>query len=140
MKHISILGLIAFIIISLFASSCQEDRIEIEQQYKFKFTHMPIPTEIAKNGKVEIRCKLESEGKYKDSQYRIRYFPRKGEGFLQVENESPFLPNDYYELKHKEFRMYYKAISSGKHQFDVYIEDNFGQLEKVSFEFDTKEA
>ncbi len=138
-KNISILSVISLMMIALFVSSCEDDRLEVQQAYKFEFSHMPIPVQITKNKPIEIRCKLQSEGNYKEAKYSIRYFQKEGEGLLQIGNKSSFFPNDNYPLEHKEFRLYYTAVSEGKHQFDVYVEDNFSQMQKVSFEFDVKE-
>lgn len=139
MKYLSILSLLFFVAIGLFVTSCENDRLEIQQAYTFTLSHMPIPTQILKNTPVEIRCKLQSEGDYQGTKYTIRYFQNDGLGLLNIGNKSSFYPNDKYPLEQKEFRLYYTAISQGKHQFDVYIEDNFGQIQKVSFEFDVKE-
>lgn len=138
MKYLSILSLLFFVAIGLFVTSCENDRLEIQQAYTFTLSHMPIPTQILKNTPVEIRCKLQSEGDYQGTKYTIRYFQNDGLGLLNIGNKSSFYPNDKYPLEQKEFRLYYTAISHGKHQFDVYIEDNFGQIQKVSFEFDVK--
>ncbi len=121
----------------MLVTSCENDRLEVQQTYQFTLSHMPIPTEIDIFKRTEIRCKLKSEGDYQDVKYTIRYFQNEGEGLLQINDNSPFYPNDRYPLEHKEFRLYYTAVSEGKHQFDVYVEDNFGQMQKVSFEFDT---
>lgn len=139
MKYLSILSLLFFVAIGLFVTSCENDRLEIQQAYTFTLSHMPIPTQILKNTPVEIRCKLQSEGDYQGTKYTIRYFQNDGLGLLNIGNKPSFYPNDSYPLEYKEFRLYYTAISQGKHQFDVYIEDNFGQIQKVSFEFDVKE-
>ncbi|MBS9768752.1 MAG: DUF3872 domain-containing protein, partial [Flavobacteriaceae bacterium] len=43
---------------------CEDDRLEVQQAYKFELSHMPIPVQIIKNKPIEIRCKLQSEGDY----------------------------------------------------------------------------
>lgn len=139
MKHLSVLSLITAIVISLILGSCKEDKLEIQQAYEFTLTHMPIPTEVEKNETVEIPCNLVSEGNYQEAKYTIRYFQNQGVGNLAFANQKPFEPNDTYALQQKEFYLYYTALSGGQHQFDVYVEDNFGQMQKVSFEFDVKE-
>ncbi len=136
-KYISILSVVSLMIVALFVTSCEDDRLEVQQVYKFELSHMPIPAQIIKNIPVEIRCKLQSEGDYQEAKYSIRYFQNEGLGLLKIDNKPSFYPNDSYPLEHKEFRLYYTAVSEGKHQFDVYLEDNFGQIQKVSFEFNT---
>lgn len=138
MKSISILGLLFFVATSIIATSCKDDLLEIQQAYAFNLTYLPIPSDITENGTVEIRCTLEVEGNYEGTSYQIRYFQNEGNGQLRLENQTPFIPNDSYELSEKEFRLYYTAQSKQNHQFDVYITDNFGQTKKVMFEFGTQ--
>lgn len=138
MKTISILGLVIFVIISIVATSCKDESLSIQQAYTFKLTHLPIPSDVTENGTVEIRCTLETEGNYENAIYNIRFFQNKGNGQLFLENMPLAVPNDLYPLKQQEFRLYYRAQSAQNHQFDVYVEDNFGQTEKVSFEFRTQ--
>ncbi len=130
-KYISILSVISLMLVALFVTSCENDRLEVQQAYKFELSHMPIPVQIIKNKPIEIRCKLQSEGDYQEAKYNIRYFQNEGLGLLKI-------PNDSYPLEYKEFRLYYTAVSEGKHQFDVYVEDNFGKIFKKSFEFNIK--
>ncbi len=135
-KYIAILvSMIGLVVMSLFVISCEDDRLEVQQAYEFSLNHMPIPTKIHKGDKVEMRCELSSEGNYKDAKYTIRYFQNEGIGLLQMDNKPPLYQNDRYDLKLKEFRLYYTAVSKGQHKFDVYIEDNFGKTVKKSFEF-----
>lgn len=137
MKNNVIIGLICWVCISLF-TSCTDEQLDIQQDYGFKITHLPIPKEISENGMVEIRCELEAEGNYQDANYTIRFFQNEGKGQLFLEDTFLEIPNDRYPLENKVFRLYYKAMSSQNHQFDVYIEDSFGQVEKVGFKFDTQ--
>ncbi len=138
MKTISIIGLVVFVIISIVATSCKDEALDIQQAYTYKLTHLPIPAAIPKNGTVEIRCTLEREGNYENAIYNIRFFQNEGNGQLFLEDTLLAVPNDLYPLDQKTFRLYYTAQSTENHQFDVYIEDNFGQTEKVSFEFGTQ--
>lgn len=138
MKIISILGLIAFIITSILATACSDEELDIKKAYSYKLTHLPIPAEVAKNGTVEIRCTLEKQGDYKDATFKIRFFQNEGKGELFLEKKPLVFPNDLYPLDKDTFRLYYKAESTESHQFDIYIEDNLGQTEKVSFEFRTQ--
>lgn len=138
MKTISILGLVIFVIISIVATSCKDDSLDVQQAYTFKLTHLPIPSDVIENGTVEIRCTLETEGNYENAIYNIRFFQNEGNGQLFLENMPFSVPNDLYPLESKIFRLYYTAQSTENHQFDVYVEDNFRQTEKVSFEFGTQ--
>lgn len=137
MKNTIIIRLVFWMLISL-CISCTKEKLDIQKAYTFKMTHLPIPSDIPENGTVEIRCLLESKGNYQDTKYTIRFFQNVGKGQLFLEDMLLEIPNDKYELRYKEFRLYYKAISAEDHAFDVYIEDNFGQIEKVEFEFASK--
>ena len=138
MKTISILGLIAFVITSILATACSKESLDIQQAYTYKLTHLPIPEGIAEKGTIEIRCTLEKQGDYEDATFNIRFFQNEGNGWVFLEDTPLAIPNDLYPLNKDTFRLYYTANSTENHQFDVYIEDNFGQSEKVSFEFRTQ--
>ncbi|WP_271784541.1 TraQ conjugal transfer family protein [Aquimarina algiphila] len=137
MKTISILGLVAFVITSILATACSKENLDIQQAYTYKLTHLPIPEVIAEKGTIEIRCTLEKQGDYEDANFNIRFFQNEGKGWLFLEETPLAIANDLYPLDKDTFRLYYTANSTENHQFDVYIEDNFGQSEKVSFEFRT---
>ncbi|WP_010522868.1 TraQ conjugal transfer family protein [Aquimarina agarivorans] len=138
MKIISVIGLIIFIISSILATACSKEELDIQKAYSYQLTHLPIPEEIVKNETVEIRCTLDKQGDYKDAIFKIRFFQNEGKGWLFLEDKPLETPNDLYPLNKDTFRLYYTANSTENHQFDVYIEDNFGQSEKVSFEFRTQ--
>ena len=53
-------------------------------------------------------------------------------------NGKIFKPNDRYPLNKEEFRLYYTSASTDQQAIDVYVEDNFGQTEKLSFEFNSQ--
>ncbi|WP_299664534.1 TraQ conjugal transfer family protein [uncultured Polaribacter sp.] len=137
MKTNSIIGLVLILIMAI---SCKDETLEIQQAYTFKLTHLPIPSDVPENGTVEIRCTLETAGNYKEAIYKIRFFQNEGKGRLFLENMHLSVPNDLYAIEHRNFRLYYKAESKQNHQFDVYVEDTFGQTEKVSFEFGAQES
>ena len=46
-----------------------------------------------------------------------------------------FTPNDRFPLESEIFRLYYTSTSTDQQTIDIYIEDNFGQVEKVLFSF-----
>ena len=41
-------------------------------------------------------------------------------------------------LTKEEFRLYYSSASTDQQTIDVYVEDNFGQTAKLSFEFNSQ--
>ena len=53
-------------------------------------------------------------------------------------NGTVFKPNDRYPLTKEEFRLYYTSASTDQQTIDVYVEDNFGQKVKLSFEFNSQ--
>ena len=55
-----------------------------------------------------------------------------------MDNGTIFKPNDRYPLTTEEFRLYYTSASSDQQTIDVYVEDNFGQTAKLSFEFNSQ--
>ena len=55
-----------------------------------------------------------------------------------MDNGTVFKPNDRYPLNKEEFRLYYTSASTDQQTIDVYVEDNFGQTVKLSFEFNSQ--
>lgn len=99
---------------------------------------MPVPLEIKQGETVEIRFQIEREGKYKDTKYYIRYFQPSGTGVMKTSEGLQFTPNDRYPLSDTIFRLYYTSMSASQQTIDVYVEDSFGQVEKVTFSFTNK--
>ena len=99
---------------------------------------MPVQKHIVKEQTAEIRCTLKRQGRFEDARYTICYFQPDGKGRLKMDNGTVFKPNDSYPLTKEEFRLYYTSASSGQQTIDVYVEDNFGQTVKLSFEFNSQ--
>ena len=93
---------------------------------------------IVKGQTAEIRCTLKREGDFADTRYTIRYFQPDGKGRLKMDDGTVFKPNDRYPLTKEVFRLYYTSASSDQQTIDVYVEDNFGQMVKLSFEFNSQ--
>ena len=96
---------------------------------------MPVLKRIVKGQTAEIRCTLKRQGWFEDARYTIRYFQPDGKGRLKMDDGTVFKPNDRYPLTKEEFRLYYTSASTDQQTIDVYVEDNFGQTVKLSFEF-----
>lgn len=127
-------------IIVLFASctfACN-DKLDIQQVYKFSLATMPVQNQITENETVEIRFEIKREGQYKDTKYYIRYFQPSGEGSLKTSDGIEFTPNDRYPLANAIFRLYYTSRSTDQQTIDLFVEDSFGQVEKVTFSFTNK--
>ena len=112
--------------------------LDIQQAYPLMIETMPMQKHIAKGQTAEIRCTLKRQGRFEDARYTIRYFQPDGKGRLKMDNGTIFKPNDRYPLTTEEFRLYYTSASSDQQTIDVYVEDNFGQTAKLSFEFNSQ--
>ena len=121
----------------LLLSACNS-QLDIQQQYSFTLSAMPVPKSLEIGETVEIRMKLLREGYFEDTEYYIRYFQVDGAGDLKLEDGTIFLPNDLYKLTEDAFRLYYTSKSTDQQKIDVYVEDNFGQTEQISFNFNNK--
>ena len=118
-------------------SSCTPE-LDVQQSYDFSLQTLPVQKDIVKGAVAEIRCSLKAEGDFKDTHYTIRYFQPDGKGELRLEDGTLLSPNDRYWLPRKEFRLYYTAVSADRQTIDVYVEDNFGQAVKLSFNFNNE--
>lgn len=117
-------------------SSCNDNKLEIEQNFPFEVNVMPVPSGIKEHQTVEIRISLQTASIYSGTTYSIRYFQYHGNGKLQYNDDPPYLPNDEYALPQKQFRLYYTSESAESHKFSIWITDNFGNEKQIDFEFD----
>lgn len=119
-------------------SSCINEELEIQQNFPFEVSVMPVPKDIAKEETVEIRIKIQPSGNFSETQYYFRYFQFDGTGTLKYYNDIPYSQNDSYELKNKEFRLYYTSTSLMSQNFKIWIIDNFGNEKELEFQFGNK--
>lgn len=131
----SVLTYVVAMVFSITLLSCEKDNLNVQQDYPFEVTVMPVPKSIANGQTVEIRVTVERPGKYAGASYYIRYFQPDGTGTLRYYDNAPFKPNDIYALPETQFRLYYTSKSTVKQVFDVWISDNFGNEKRVTFEF-----
>lgn len=122
-------------LVSLVLISC-ESELEIQQSYPFTVETMPVPKELNRNETAEIRCELKSEDDFDGTVYTIRYFQYDGKGSLKLDNGLEFKPNDRYLLENRTFRLYYTSLCDEAQNFIVVVEDNWGNMTEMEFDFD----
>lgn len=125
------------VLMGIVFNSCQDNDLEMKQNFSFDVKVMPIPSKIKEGEIVEIRIILETAGNFSETKYSIRYFQFEGNGKLQRYSDEPYLPNDEYILPEKQFRLYYTSQSSESHQFSIWIKDSYGNEKRIDFEFDS---
>ena len=121
----------------LLLSACNS-QLDIQQQYPFTLSAMPVQKSIVIDETAEIRMKIIREGHFEETEYYIRYYQPDGTGDLKLEDGTVLLPNDLYKLTEGVFRLYYTSRSTDQQKIDIYVEDNFGQTEQISFNFNNK--
>jgi hypothetical protein len=131
------LSLIVFVSV---LHSCDKE-LDVKTDFPFLLQVMPVPKNIAKGETITIRCTLKTDGNYEGTIYRIRYFQFDGAGKLLLgEGKKLTLkPNDSYLLPEQVFRMYYVSESTISQAFDVWVYDNKGNEQKVSFQFNSSD-
>ena len=55
-----------------------------------------------------------------------------------MDDGTVFKPNDRYPLTRDTFRLYYTSLSTDRQTIDIYLEDNFGQLQQRTFNFNNE--
>ena len=139
-KLLSLLGVMgALSLIGFCLPSCTPE-LAVRQDYSFSLSTLPVQKDIVKGAVAEIRCALSAEGDFKDTRYTIRYFQPDGKGELRLDDGTLLSPNDRYPLMKEEFRLYYPSHSADRQTIDVYIEDNFGKVQQLTFAFNNKKA
>ena len=137
MKKIKGFLMLALAAVGTLLTAC-DDELDVKQAYAFRLETMPVQTRIVRGETVEIRCTLVREGKYDGAQYTIRCFQPDGKGELRMDDGTLFLPNNRYPLTKEVFRLYYTSASSDQQTIGIYVEDNFGQCEQLSFRFNNE--
>ena len=137
MNSIWVMGVLALAVFCL--SACDRE-LDVRQSYPFTVETMPVQKDIVKGQTAEIRCTLKREGNFAGTRYTIRYFQPDGKGTLRMDNGTAFKPNDRYPLTKEVFRLYYTSASTDRQTIDVYVEDNFGQIAKLSFNFNNEKT
>lgn len=134
-KILNTLWVMGVLALALFCLSACTRELDVQQSYPFSVEAMPVQKSIAKGETAKIRCTLKREGYFADTRYTIRYFQPDGKGTLKMDDGTLFQPNDRYPLTKEEFRLYYTSLSTDHQTIDIYVEDNHGQLQHLSFDF-----
>jgi len=137
-KVISNMVMCGSIVTAIFCCSACDNKLDIQQAYPFTVETMPVQTEIIKGETAEIRCELKRDGQYDETTYTIRFFQSEGKGSLRMNDGTVFKPNDRYPLNKEIFRLYYTSASTDQQTIDVYVEDNFGQVVQLTFDFNNE--
>ena len=126
--------------LAVFCLSACDRELDVQQSYPFTVETMPVQKNIIRGQTADIRCTLKRGGEFADTHYTIRYFQSDGKGLLRMDNGTIFKPNDRYLLTKDVFRLYYTSLSSDRQTIDVYVEDNFGRVQQLTFSFNNEKA
>jgi hypothetical protein len=118
----------------LFLTNSCTDELEIQKDYAFAVSYLPVPKRLKKGETAEIRLELVRSGKYADTKYYVRYFQPDGKGNLTLDGRT-LNPNDGYEVKKETFRMYYTSQCEVQQVIDLTFYDNFRNQVKLTFSF-----
>ena len=129
------LGLLA--VVSLCLPACDRE-LEVQQAYDFTLETMPVQKDLRRGETAEIRCSLKRAGRFAGARYTLRYFQSEGKGMLRLDKGAALKPNDRYPLVREEFCLYYTSQMLARQTIDVYIEDNFGVMKRLTFDFNSK--
>ena len=128
-------GLLA--VVSFCLPACDRE-LEVQQAYDFTLETMPVQKDLRRGETAEIRCSLKRAGRFAGARYTLRYFQSEGKGMLRLDKGAALKPNDRYPLVREEFRLYYTSQMLARQTIDVYIEDNFGVMKRLTFDFNSK--
>ncbi|MCI6671637.1 MAG: DUF3872 domain-containing protein [Prevotella sp.] len=137
-KKLNTIWVMGVLALAVFCLSACDRELDVQQSYPFTVETMPVQKDIIKGQTAEIRCTLKRGGDFADTHYTIRYFQPDGKGTLKMDDGTVFKPNDRYPLTKDVFRLYYTSLSTDRQTIDVYVEDSFGQMAKLSFEFNSQ--
>ena len=124
-------------VVSFCLPACDRE-LEVQQAYDFTLETMPVQKDLRRGETAEIRCSLKRAGRYAGARYTLRYFQNEGKGMLRLDKGAALKPNDRYPLVREEFRLYSTSQMLARQTIDVYIEDNFGVMKRLTFDFNSK--
>lgn len=124
-------------VVSLCLPACDRE-LEVQQAYDFMLETMPVQKDLRRGETAEIRCSLKRAGRFAGAHYTLRYFQSEGKGMLRLAKGATLKPNDRYPLAREEFCLYYTSQMLARQTIDVYIEDNFGTMKRLTFDFNSK--
>ena len=128
-------------VFSFLALVACDNELDIRQEYPFTVESMPVADEIVNGETVEIRLEIKPEGNFSGTVYTLRYFQPDGKGSLKMEDGTVLKPNVCYLLIEWKFRRYYTSQSGKESQtIDLYFEDNWGNLQQLTYDFNGKDA
>ena len=139
-KILSSIWVMDVLAIAVFCLSACDRELDVQQSYPFTVEVMPVQKDIVKGQTAEIRCRLKRGGDFADTHDTIRSFQSDGKGTLKMDNGMVFKPNDRYPLTKDVFRLYYTSLSADRQTIDVYVEDNFGRMQQLTFSFNNEKA
>ena len=139
-KILSSIWVMGVLALAVFCLSACDRELDVEQSYPFTVETMPVQKDIVKGQTAEIRCTLKRGGDFADTRYTIRYFQPDGKGTLKMDDRIVFKPNDRYPLTKDVFRLYYTSLSTDRQTIDVYVEDNMGGMQRLTFSFNNEKA
>ena len=128
-------------VFSFLALVACDNELDIRQECPFTVESMPVADEIVNGETVEIRLEIKPEGNFSGTVYTLRYFQPDGKGSLKMEDGTVLKPNDRYLLNEWKFRLYYTSHSGKESQtINLYFEDNWGNLQQLTYDFNGKDA
>ncbi|KGF46241.1 DUF3872 domain-containing protein [Prevotella disiens] len=137
-KILSSIWVMGVLALAVFCLSACDRELDVQQSYPFTVETMPVQKDIIRGQTAEIRCTLKRGGEFADTRYTIRYFQPDGKGTLRMDDGTVFKPNDCYPLTKDVFRLYYTSLSSDRQTIDVYVEDNMGGMQRLTFSFNNE--
>lgn len=137
-KILSTIWVMGVLTLAVFCLSACDRELDVQQSYPFTVETMPVQKDIIRGQTAEIRCTLKRGGEFADTRYTIRYFQPDGKGTLRMDDGTVFKPNDCYSLTKDVFRLYYTSLSSDRQTIDVYVEDNMGGMQRLTFSFNNE--
>ncbi|WP_373724477.1 DUF3872 domain-containing protein [Bacteroides heparinolyticus] len=137
-KILSSIWVMGVLSLAVFCLSACDRELDVQQSYEFTLEAMPVQKDIIKGQTAEIRCTLKRDGKFADTRYSIRYFQPDGKGTLKMDDSTLLKPNDRYPLNKDLFRLYYTSLSTDRQTIDVYVEDNHGRMQQLTFSFNNE--
>ena len=137
-KILSTIWVMGVLTLAVFCLSACDRELDVQRSYPFTVETMPVQKDIIRGQTAEIRCTLKRGGEFADTRYTIRYFQPDGKGTLRMDDGTVFKPNDCYPLTKDVFRLYYTSLSSDRQTIDVYVEDNMGGMQRLTFSFNNE--
>lgn len=122
--------LVMVALIVFVATGCNKNELDIEKGFDFSLSMRPLPFKLRKYSSTDVRIRINRDGFYQGTKYKVSFVQFTGNGTLANEEGALLVQNGTYELSSDIFTLKYTSYGDTEHFLEVTVSDNFGRVKK----------